>query len=231
MRYIFHDYLFEWSAPNIGILLLVLLPLLASLFTYSGERTKEQRRILQFAVFAFLMEYVSANQAIAEELLNSTNYPIYHIGTLGLLGFLLSIYYRHIRESYGKWWFWIVLAVLWSICIWNMIWGDGIYSFPSVAAGLYSFTGIVLCISYLYHLLISMSVAKLEEDPLFVATSGFLIYYSGNLLFWIFLTFITADFKIFRSVYSVSAYLTIFLAFMLATAILINSPKEAERSN
>lgn len=222
MKYLINEFFFEWRFSNLAAYTYCL-PVLVALLSNGLPAASVRRHIVYFVTFAVLLEYFSTNRTLTADFFDKTNSPFYHVGTLILLGLLFAIYRQHLLVMAGKRVFWSLLTALWAVCTWNMIWGDGIMNFPSLSAGLYSLTGILLGISYLYRLMMTMEVARLEKDPLFLTTTGFLIYYSGNLLLWIFLTYFnTLSHQEFYSIYRVNGALTIFLNLMLTLAVLVN---------
>ncbi|MFT7120439.1 MAG: hypothetical protein ACJAZ9_000612 [Neolewinella sp.] len=66
-----------------------------------------------------------------------------------------------------------------------------------------------------------MIVESLDRDPLFIVAAGVLIYFSGNFLLWIFLTYINFDRSFFYSIYNINSVLCLVLNLFLAGALLI----------
>lgn len=203
------------------------LPLLAALATlHFRERT--HRHVLSFVGFSVLMDFITSEKDLSSLLNPNSNGPLYHIFGPFLFAFLWQIFADYLvpgKKGLLRWWPVILYAVL---ALANAIWGDGFNSFPTITVGLYSFAGIIFCVTYFFSLLRHPSVFYLERLPMFWVSTGFLIYFAGNALLWAGLSFITYDRAFFSSIYRINGVVTIFLNLTLTIAIFLNPAHETQ---
>lgn len=220
MEYLLNQHLFTGKFENLGILAW-LLPLLAGLFTWRRDRTYAQQAILWFAGGSLLLEYLSSNRDLTAVVSGGNNSPFFHLG-VPILFWLMSRLYA---SGLGAWFpqrvYSFILIGFALFAVINAVWLDGFMSFPSLTVGVYSLFGILLPIVYMLTILRSLIVLRLDRDPLFIAASGMLIYFSGNFLLWIFLSYIIFDYDFFYSIYRVNTVLSILLNLFLMGAILL----------
>jgi hypothetical protein len=192
---------------------------------------REHRVIIAFTGFSFLLEHVSTNPDLKYLFYPATNSPWYHLG-VPVLFFLLTRFYRvYLKGKPGYFLQWVLPAVFSLLVIWLAVYDEGFHKFPSIPIGLYSLTGMILSGGYFVYLLRSLAVKRLELDPLFWVSTGFLLYYSGNFLLWLGLTFLTYDRNFFYSIYRINGGLTILLNGLFVLALLIGkSPKLPDAS-
>ncbi|WP_020569963.1 hypothetical protein [Neolewinella persica] len=173
------------------------------------------------------MEHISTDPDLKYLFSPGTNSPWYHLG-VPLLFFLLTRFYRvYLKGRSGYYLEWLLPAMFTLLVIGLAIYDDGFYKFPSIPVGLYSLTGIILSGGYFIYLLRSLAVKRLELDPLFWASTGFLLYYSGNFLLWLGLNFLTYDRNFFDSIYRINGSLTILLNCLFVLALLIGKSPES----
>lgn len=220
MDYIFNKYLFDGSFSATTIFLW-LSALVIVLITWKRKRSMVQKSVLWFVSAAFLLEYISSNRDLTGVISEGNNSPFYHIGVFFLFWLMSRIYYPAFGDLLRKRWKRFVLPGFVVFAIINAIWLDGFMNFPSLSIGLYSLTGIILPIFYMLKILRTLAIPRLDQDPLFIAASGLLIYFSGNFLLWLFLSYINFDYDFFYSIYRVNSVLTILLNVFLAYAVII----------
>ena len=63
-------------------------------------------------------------------------------------------------------------------------------TFNTYARSLEGIVVIVFCLSWCYRTLTEMKILKLEQDPVFWVNTGFLLYFSGNVLLFAFSNYI-----------------------------------------
>jgi len=176
------------------------------------------------------MEHVSTNPDLKNIFYPGTNSPWYHLG-VPVLFFLLTRFYRvYLKGKSGYFLQWILPAAFSSLVIALAVYDEGFYKFPSIPIGIYSVTGMILSGGYFVYLLRSLAIKRLELDPLFWVSTGFLLYYSGNFLLWLGLTFLTYDRNFFYSIYRINGSLTILLNGLFVLALLIaESPESSDK--
>jgi hypothetical protein len=203
------------------------LPLVVALATQNFYQ-RTHRRILAFVAFTLVMEYITTDMEWTLLLDPLSNGPLYYIFGPFLLFFLWRIfvdYFYPEKRGYWRWWPVVVYAVL---TVANALWGDGFRNFPSMTVGLYSFSGIIFCLGYFFALLRNPTVFHLERLPMFWVSAGFLIYFAGNFLLWVGLSFINYDKDFFDSIYRINGVVTIFLNLTLAIAIFLQPTHDVQ---
>ncbi len=220
MEYIFNESLFDGSVEALSILCW-LLPSIAAVLLWNRKRSFPQKAVIWFSFGAFALEYFSSNRDLTEAVSNGTNSPFYHVGTVLLFWLLGRIYYASFSKIWQQRWRRYVLPGFTLFALVNAVWLDGFMNFPSLSIGLYSFTGILLPLLFMLTTLRTLAIPRLDKDPLFIAASGLLIYYSGNFLLWLFLSYINFDYEFFLSIYRVNSVLTILLNLFLMYAVIV----------
>lgn len=176
------------------------------------------------------MEHVSTDIDLKHLFSPGTNSPWYHLG-VPVLFFLLTRFYRvYLGGKPGYFLEWVLPIVFSLLVIVLAINDEGFYKFPSIPIGIYSLTGMILSGGYFIYLLRSLAVKRLELDPLFWASTGFLLYYSGNFLLWLGLTFLTYDRNFFFSVYRINGALTILLNGLFVLSLLVGTPDKTNQA-
>lgn len=221
--YIFNRHFYAGQFEDIGSIIWIL-PLLIALFTYFRRRSRVQNAVVSFAAGSFLLEYISTNRDLTEAISNHNNSPIYHIGVPILFWLMSRIYLKVFNQWLPRWLYLAIIAGFALFSVANAIWGDGFTRFPSLTIGAYSLFGMLFPITYMLRLLQSLEVPRLDQDPLFIAATGMLIYFSGNFLLWLFFSYINFDYDFFHSIYRVNTVLAVLLNLFLTGAILL-SPK------
>jgi hypothetical protein len=220
MDYLINESLGKWQFSHLGIYSW-LIPVAVVLLIRKERLDSLSKRILIFAVFSLLLEYFSTNQIILNDLFNGTNSPFYHVAVPIYFLLLVSIFYSYLLQIFRRNTIKLISLAFVLFCLGNSILGEGILSFPSFSIGVYSLLSIMLAIGYLFFLLQTMIVESLDRDPLFIVAAGVLIYFSGNFLLWIFLTYINFDRSFFYSIYNINSVLCLVLNLFLAGALLI----------
>ena len=197
------------------------LPLVVFFLFKKTTLSYAQKATLWFAAGALLLEYVSTDKEITQAISGNTNFPFYHVGTPVLFWLIMRIFTPIFGEGKWKPWYYFTLISFLSIAVINAFYLDGIMNFPNLTIGLYSLTGIVLPIVYMLILLRRLNIARLDRSPLFIAAAGMLIYFSGNFLLWLFLTYFNEDIVVFDAIYRVNGVLTILLNLFFTYAIII----------
>lgn len=185
------------------------------------------QNVLLYVFYAIVMDTLSAGPATRNFFAPATNYPWYHFLTPGLFFMMMRIFVPYIMdEARQKWLPYVIMAVFFSICLIVGRMGEGLLAFPSIPVGIYSLTGIVFSLLYFAKLLQTLEVKYLEREPMFWVASGFLIYFSGNLLMWFAIDFITYNYYFFNSIYRITKVLTLLLNVLFIVALVLNPQPE-----
>lgn len=81
-------------------------------------------------------------------------------------------------------------AVFALLSVLNSAFLQDMLTFNTYARSLEGVLVILLCLSWCYQTLLEMKIQRLEEDPVFWVNTGFLLYFSGNVLLFAFSNYI-----------------------------------------
>lgn len=217
IKYFYNESIWPLDLFNIS-LLSWLLPLVFALLFKRWKR-REHRNIIAFAGFALLLEHVSTDVDIKNLFIEGTNTPWYHLG-IPVLFFLMTRFFSvYLAGKKGHYLNIVLPSFFLVISIFAAVYNGGFYRFPTLTIGLYSLSGIILSIGYFIHLLRTLSVERMENEPRFWLSTGLLLYYSANFLLWTGLTFLDYDRDFFYSIYRINAGMTILLNFLFVAAL------------
>lgn len=189
-----------------------------------------QRRILLFAGYSMLMEYISTDQDWKTVFDTGGNTQLYHILTPGLFMAVLWVFLPVLSARARRLW-WVLSVGFVVFAVLNATWLDSFGRFPTWTATTYGVTGMLLCGAYLLHLLRTLVVQRLENDPLFLFAAAGLIYYSGSVLFLVAMKHITYELHFFNRIYSVLRLLLFFFQIVLLIAVVVSPDKGAPPDN
>ena len=193
-------------------------------------RRSVHRRILLFVCYTVLMEYVSTLPGATGFLGIRGNYPIYHVLTPGLFAVLYHVFGPVLISEQRRYLRWLPPLIFVFIALGNYAYLGTLAVFPTVTAGLYALSGIVLCLAYLGYLLRTLTVERLELDPLFWFAAAGLIYYSGSVLMLAAINFLNFDIDLFDSVFAVARVLTLLFTAGLSIALIVPPAESAANS-
>lgn len=99
--------------------------------------------------------------------------------------------YGHVLQGYVKTGVFWVLGLGFSILsTLNSCFLQDIDTFNTYARSLEGILVIILCLSWCFRTLSEMKIKHLEQDPVFWVNTGFLLYFSGNVLLFAFSNYI-----------------------------------------
>jgi len=194
------------------------LPLIVG-FLLSWHYNREQRKLLSFVGFSLIMEYVSSHPATVHLFAENTNSPWYHLGTPILFWLVWRIFQDYLSRLLPTWLLYGIPLLVLLFAVWNAVWGNGFSQLPVYSIGLYSFTGIAIVIGYFGYLLYTLSVPRLEYEPLFWIAAALLVYFSGNCLLWLAITVVRDDRDVFFSIYRINGVLTLLMNIVFCYAL------------
>lgn len=113
---------------------------------------------------------------------------MYSIYDLTIILIISLIFYYALNMRYGRY-FLIVNICFWIFAIINLLWFQK-QSISSYNKFLSSFIIINYCVFYFYRLMVELPSTHLQRMPMFWFNSGFLIYYAGALILFIFTSYI-----------------------------------------
>lgn len=156
---------------------MIVIPLLLSGYKF-GSLSKVQTRLFYLIVLIFIVEII-ANILWRKKI---NNLPIYHFYAIFEFILILNIYRIVLINTFSKKFF-IFLSIGFTIfAVINTIFFQNLYTFNSNVTTLLGIIVIFLALSYFYTLLKEVKYSALETNPMFWINSGFLIYFSSNLL-------------------------------------------------
>lgn len=150
-----------------------------------------------------------------------SNLPIYHVYLMLEINLLFLIYYFGIHQKKNTYVAWGVLAVSFVLMLANGLWGQTFMTFPAYMRSLESLVAILLAISYFRLILRSTVPLTLGRDPAFWISCGILIYYTTNLLLFMYGNYIQEQAPlVFDSIWRIHSYLNLVLYFAYTIALL-----------
>ena len=157
--------------------ILLFLPLIISILR-SKSLNSSQRKLSILVLCIVITETTS--RLLWYQKIN--NLPVYHFYIIIEFLLILYIYRGELSELFSKLFF-IVLGIgfiLFSVI--NTLFFQYLNTFNSNATTLLGVLVIFLALSYFYALLKEVKYSELETNPMFWINSGFLIYFSSNLI-------------------------------------------------
>ena len=195
-----------------------LLPVAVGLWFYD-RIDRAQRTILLLPLASFCMEVVNGSRTMKELVANPcpTNYPFFHVWA-PVLFLLLSLVYR---DYLPRRWVVGLNAAFLVVAIVAAVWIDGLYRINATTLPLLSVGAIVFVCTYLYRLMATLEVRRLDGDPLFWASVGLLFYYAGSFLVFLSLRYLvsTGSYDSLHSVYRIHTGLVLVLNTLLTLAL------------
>jgi len=176
---------------NISSTISGLLPVLAALFNY-----KSLDKVLRIAGLFFLVSSVfdwmlELTKIAAFGMHN--NHPLLHLFTMISILFFAAIYYHAFFDPGLKRIALILSGIALLIVIFNSIFIEGIWEYPSISATVLSILLICFSLAYFYQLLNRQEFIHIEKQGLFWINAGILFYFSINIfLFMLFNSLIKA---------------------------------------
>lgn len=169
------------------------------------------------------MEHITWDADLKYLISADTNVSWYHLLLPPLYLLMTRFFADYLKSSKYYWLPWALPVAFTLLVVLNALWGDGFWGFPGKVVGLYSLTGIILCIGYFIHTLQALTVPRLELQPMFWISAGLLIYFASNLLLWVGMSFIRYDAEFFSSVYRINGAVTILLNLFFTIAIYLKT--------
>ncbi|MEW7281131.1 hypothetical protein ABW636_21250 [Aquimarina sp. 2201CG1-2-11] len=156
---------------------IVIIPLLISGFKLRSLN-KVQIRLVYLLLTVLLVESIS--NILWYQKVN--NLPVYHFYTV--LEFLLitAIYKKVLASLFSKLFFIIISSSFVLFAVINTLFFQDLQTFNSNTTTLTGVVVIFFSLCYFYALLKEVKYSTLETNPMFWINSGFLIYFSSNLI-------------------------------------------------
>ncbi|WP_282079933.1 hypothetical protein [Aquimarina algiphila] len=155
----------------------LLAPLLISIFRFRRFNFV-QKRLLLLVLITVLVEIIS--WILWYKLIN--NMPLYHFFTIIQFLLIVNIYRTVLSKMFSKLFFIIISIGFVIFAIINTLFFQNLTTFNSNVTTLLGLIVIFFALSYFYALLKEVKYRTLESNPMFWINSGFLIYFSSNLI-------------------------------------------------
>ncbi|WP_109298810.1 hypothetical protein [Aquimarina sp. AU474] len=158
-------------------LLIVGVPFIVALFRFK-TLNKTQAILMVLLSIIIIVEIVS----LLFWYKKVNNLPIYHVYTVVEFVIISKIYAVELKSMFSKSFFIILILLFGGFAVCNTVFFQDIYTFNSNAITISGMIIIFFCLSYFYSLLKEVKYNALEINPMFWINSGFLIYFSSNLI-------------------------------------------------
>lgn len=194
----------------------VLLPLLVVIAQWRLLNSLEKR-------IAWLLVANTLIQGLAlllAEIWKVNNMPVYHVYLILEFNLLFGIYYYGIFKG-EKRSIWKMVAVA-SLLIFavNGLWIESFTSFPSYLRSLEALLATSLAVAYFIKKLSVTDTKPLFSDPAFWMSTGVFIYYTTNLLLFMYGQVLQNQPEVFRHTWIIHGYLNILLYTLYTFAML-----------
>ncbi|WP_108867682.1 hypothetical protein [Aquimarina aquimarini] len=201
---------------------IVIIPLSLSIFRFKSLN-KIQIKLIYLLLGILIVECIS--NILWYQKIN--NLPIYHFFTVLQFLLIINIYREVLSYIYSKSFFtsigicFIVFAVI------NTLFLQNLYTFNSNTTTVLGVLVVFFALSYFYVLLKEAKYSPLENNPMFWINSGFLIYFSSNLiLFFMNNTLFKGITQASYSLWGLHAIVNIVLMIFYTVAIAVKPDKQ-----
>ncbi len=164
-------------------------PVIAAMYNY-----RQLDLILKIVATYFLISFLSdVVQLISQKMGVVNNHPIFHIYIIISVLFLGAMYYLAFFNQFLKKTIVALSVTALLIIIFNLIFNENIWDYPSVSNTVLSVMIIVYSLLYFYQLLNRQEFIHIEKQALFWINAGMLFYFALNVfLFMLFKQIIDA---------------------------------------
>ncbi len=174
-------------ALNISSTVSGLFPVLAALYNY-----KYLDKILKIAALFFLVSSLCDWVLEFAKTVTTNNLPVIHLFIVISIVFFAAIYYNAFFNQVLKKATIVLAAIALLIVIFNVIFIEGIWEYPSMSNTVLGVLVIFFSLAYFYQLLNRQEFIHIEKQGLFWINAGVLFYYSINLFLFMLLRKIIA---------------------------------------
>jgi hypothetical protein len=145
---------------------------------------------------------------------------------------LLCLFYRSVFKGYiSQKWFngLIVLYIVMSIS--NLLFFQSIFDYPSLSFSIMAIVVVAFVIIYFYKTMLEAEVKSLSKEPLVWINTAMLIYYTGNLFYYmLFNLFLDYSHEYLRSIGIYFITLNTLFYILIAVGFYLNNDDERSRS-
>jgi len=158
----------------------ILIPFIIGVYKY--------RDIEKFKYLFYFVCYGVVNEITSIFLIQSgyrNTMPLFHLYTL-VSFILLCLFYQSVFKGYiKKIWFRAVVLFYVTFCFVNLLFFQSIYAYPNLQYSVLAIVMVTFSILYFFNTMVEVKISQLSKEPLIWINTGILIYYSGNLFYYI----------------------------------------------
>ncbi|MCK8522067.1 hypothetical protein M0D21_10840 [Aquimarina sp. D1M17] len=201
---------------------IALLPLLVAAFKFKSLNNVQQK-LLYILIVILIVESIST--ILWYQKIN--NLPVYHFYTVIEFLLIMNIYVGELSQVYSKQLF-VYLSIIFTVfAVINTIFFQNLFTFNSNVTTALGVIVVLFALSYFYKLLKEVKYSSLETNPMFWINSGFLIYFSSNLmLFFINNNLFKESTEASYLVWGLHAVVNIILIIFYTIAVWVNPKKQ-----
>ena len=175
-----------------------------------------------FEVFTEIIRHFRSQMEMTEDYITL---PLLHIYTLIELVLIANIYREHIQQIFSKKQIFGILGFFALFAMINAAWIDGLFNFNPHARALECILILLLTLTYFFRLLKDLRVGRLEKEPLFWISAGFLIYFSGAMLIFVVSEYISNSQEVMLTAWGIHGLLNIGANILYAVALWVKPHK------
>lgn len=155
-----------------------------------------------------------------------TNLPLMHLYVAVEFALLAWMFHLELRPWLGRKAIPLLMGAFGVFWLANLIFIQGPFEFASHPRTVESILIFLLSLSWFYQVFREQRIRRLERHFYFWLSIAVLLYFTGNLLLWVFGTFVLVQTpEVFNEIWTIHALLNIFLHILYAIALLCRDPK------
>ncbi|QGY42865.1 hypothetical protein GM418_04100 [Maribellus comscasis] len=160
----------------------ILVPFIAGIFNFRYF-DKNLKIIFSFVCYGTANEVFTRLLFWLADVKNAM--PLLHLYGAISLGLLFAFYFYVLKSLIDKRIYLILTFVFFIYWVVNSLFIQSIFEYPSLPSSLGDILIILLSIMYFYKVMMEAKIVKLADEPSIWINTAILIYYTGNLFFYI----------------------------------------------
>lgn len=199
----------------------LLIPLLIGLFK-SATLWHEARALLLWIIIGAAFEGLSYFSAQWY----GNNLPLMHLYVVLEMSFLSYFFYRDRMNAAAGTWIKIIVLLFFLFACFNVLFLQDLYAYTSNTRSVESILLCLFALSWFYKVYKEQQVVFLEREFMFWFVIGILIYFTGNILLWVYGEAVAQQSKqVFAEIWKIHALLNSLLHLFYALALWIPQRK------
>lgn len=158
----------------------ILIPFIVGIYKYKD--IKDLKWLFYFVCYGVANEFVTL-LLISGGARNTM--PKSHLYTLVSFVLLFLFYQSVFKKFIKRKWFLAIIVFYMVFCFTNLLFFQSIYKYPSLPLSVLAIIMVSFSIIYFYKIMIEAKIINLSKEPLIWINTGILIYYTGNLFYYI----------------------------------------------